>query len=98
MIISREYLLDLAEKPRWSVSFHSECIVRDVELTAEEGGTTYISQPFSREQYDRLVELLYELCQIFPDVHIFTMKNAKSGDRYLIIDWTTKYKFSYNTD
>jgi len=98
MIISREYLLNLAENPRWSVSFHAECILRDVELTAEEGKTIYISQPFAVEAFDRARGLIYELCKIFPDVHIFTMKDIRRRSVYIMIDWTTEYIYSYNKE
>ena len=97
MIISRDYLLKLAENSRNSARFYADCIISDVKLYAEEGRTTYISQPFSITFMDVCSDILYELCLVFPDVHIFTMRGARSTNTYIVLDWSTEYVYTYHS-
>jgi hypothetical protein len=96
MSISREYLLNLSETPRDSARFYAECIIGDVKLYAVEGRTTYISPPFSRKFMSKCREILYVLCLAFPDVHIFTMRDARSTDTYIVLEWSTEYVYAYH--
>ena len=98
MIVSREYLLSLSENPRDSARLYAECIVGDMKIDAQEGRTTYISQSFPPKTAGFCWDVIQELCEILPDVHIFTMKNARSTDTYIVIDWTTEYVYHYYTE
>lgn len=98
MIVSREYLLSLSEKPRDSARLYAECIVGDMKIDAQEGRTIYISQSFPIQTSGFCWDVIQELCEILPDVHIFTMKNARSTDTYIVLDWTTEYVHHYYTE
>ena len=98
MIVSREYLLSLSENPRDSARLYAECIVGDMKIDAQEGRTTYISQSFPPKTAGFCWDVIQELCEILPDVHIFTMKNARGGATYIVLDWTTEYVYHYYTE
>ena len=36
-------------------------------------------------------DIIRELCEILPDVHIFTMRDARHNNTYIFLDWTTEY-------
>jgi len=97
MSISREYLLNLSETPRDSARFYADCIIGDVKLYAEEGRTTYISPPFPKKCMSMCRKILYELCLAFPDVHIFTMRDVRSTDTYIVLEWSTEYIYTYHS-
>lgn len=89
--------MNLAETPRNSARFYADCIIGDVKLYAEDGKTTYISQPFSRKFMSICRDILYELCLAFPDVHIFTMRDARSTNTYIVLEWSTEYIYTYHS-
>ena len=91
MIISREYLLSLSEQPIDCARLYAECIVADMKLDAQEGRTIYMSRRFPIEIAGFCSDIIRELCEILPDVHIFTMRSARTPDTYIILDWTTEY-------
>lgn len=98
MIVSREYLLSLSEKPRDSARLYAECIVADMKLDAHEGRTIYMSKSFPIEIAGFCCDIVRELCEILPDVHIFTMRDVRSTDTYIVLDWTTEYVYHYYTE
>jgi hypothetical protein len=97
-MISREYLLDLSKTPEDYTRFYTECIIADIKLEAQEGKTTYMSPRFSKDTIEICKNILHELCQTFPDVHIFTMRDARTPDTYIILDWTTEYVYMYDKE
>jgi hypothetical protein len=98
MIVSREYLLSLSEKPRDSARLYAECIVSDMKIDAQEGKTIYMTQSFQPETAGFCCDIIRELCYILPDVHIFTMRDARSNNTYIVLDWTTEYVYHYYTE
>jgi hypothetical protein len=91
MIVSREYLLSLSEKPIDSARLYAECIVADRRIDAREGRTIYISRRFPIEIAGFCSDIIRQLCEILPDVHIFTMRDARHNNTYIVLDWTTEY-------
>ena len=98
MTISREYLLDLIGTQTNSAKFYAECLIGDIKLDAQEGKTTYMSQAFPIQTAELCRGILYELCLRLPDTHIFTMRDARSTDTYIVLDWTTEYVYMYHKD
>lgn len=95
MIVSRDYLLSLSENPRDSARLYAECIIADMKIDAQDGKTIYMSRPLPIEIFGFCRDIIRELCEILPDVHIFTMRDARSPDTYIILDWTTEYVCMY---
>jgi hypothetical protein len=98
MILSREYLLSLSEKPIDCARLYAECIVADMKIDAQEGRTTYISKSFPIETTGFCWDIIQELFEILPDVHIFTLRDARSLNTYIVLDWTTEYVYHYYTE
>ena len=98
MIVSREYLLSLSETPRDSARLYAECIVGDMKIDAQEGRTIYMSQSFPPETTGFFCYVIRELCYILPDTHIFTMRDARSNNTYIVLDWTTEYVYMYHKE
>ena len=91
MIISREYLLGLSETPIDYARLYAECIVADMKIDAQEGRTIYMSRHFPIEIDSFCHDIIRELCEILPDIHIFTMRDARHNHTYIVLDWTTEY-------